>query len=435
MDDFERMNYRDLQRLAKTAGVKANLPKADLIKALQDNAANDSFKETEDGAGNLTEDGAANITEDGAANMTEDLNSTFEVEEKEEGQADVLNRTFDKENDSEVLNQTFEKDTEGTQKRRSGRLSVGNITKATLTSETVNSPKPRKASSGGKLISLPVPARAPTLRVEKPTPRSSKESGARILKPMGRKSVSTPKSVTKMMTPSLKSIKKPTLGSSVKKLNPGPSATKHVATTNIPRFVKFARKVPDFSKMHEKEFKKMESLDTYLDKKRKRTETVQEQLKLKAATLTEEHNKIVEKLKARTPGSKFVPTVTSTTKMNLNFGSKTPGTKEPFKFSAAPAAPLSTKKPERAQTGVKTLTKEKSRPAPNPKAENTPKPTKSETARTPVVKPLFNITNKSVNATPSSTKKTFDLKASLAKPLGYKPHVGKLPTWGEKKVT
>ena len=35
MSSFSGMNYRDLQKLAKTAGVKANLPKAERIKALQ----------------------------------------------------------------------------------------------------------------------------------------------------------------------------------------------------------------------------------------------------------------------------------------------------------------------------------------------------------------------------------------------------------------
>ena len=38
-------------------------------------------------------------------------------------------------------------------------------------------------------------------------------------------------------------------------------------------------------------------------------------------------------------------------------------------------------------------------------------------------------------ATPGSARKQgFDLKASLAKPLGYKPKTGKLPNWGDKKV-
>ena len=50
-------------------------------------------------------------------------------------------------------------------------------------------------------------------------------------------------------------------------------------------------------KMHEDQFSKMESLDTYLDKKKKRTEATQEQFK-KARTLAEEHTKIVERMKA-----------------------------------------------------------------------------------------------------------------------------------------
>ena len=50
------------------------------------------------------------------------------------------------------------------------------------------------------------------------------------------------------------------------------------------------------------------------------------------------------------------------------------------------------------------------------------------------MKPLFNFNNKSVTGTPASAKK-FNLKASLAKPLAYKPHAGKLPSWGHKKVT
>ena len=48
--------------------------------------------------------------------------------------------------------------------------------------------------------------------------------------------------------------------------------------------------------MHAEQFSKMESLDAYLDKKKKRNETTQEHIK-KARALAEEHTKILERVK------------------------------------------------------------------------------------------------------------------------------------------
>jgi len=64
-------------------------------------------------------------------------------------------------------------------------------------------------------------------------------------------------------------------------------------------------------------------------------------------------------------------------------------------------------------------------------------PRNNSVLRTPASVALNNITNRSVNlATPGSARKqAFNLKESLAKPLGYKPHAGKLPTWGDKKAS
>merc|ERR1712025_1335128 len=107
-----------------------------------------------------------------------------------------------------------------------------------------------------------------------------------------------------------------------------PGSIQKKSDSNIPRFMKFAtkgktgsaRKVPNFAKIHAKNSQKLESLDDYLDKKNKLTDTVKKQLD-KAKALAVEHSNIINKVKSSLADNKFVPSVTSTAKMNLNFGS------------------------------------------------------------------------------------------------------------------
>jgi len=476
-DDYSAMSYRDLQKLAKTAGVKANLPKAELIAALQKSAEEWISEDEEENA--ISSPPAAPPQEKMAEETTDVFNSTFEVDKE-----------------TSILDRKFEID-DTPNKRRSTRLSIG--TSNLLEKETKNSPKPAVASPGP--ASLAVSSRHTAGRRSTPKslgkakPRdllkgvsssSKKISGnpksftakttslaKQVLTPKSSiKSVPkavTPRSIVKQSdiarkvanstskaTPATKKVGtprtgvKPTPFASSKKISAtnratpsasavkkSPATLKKPSGTNIPRFVKFARKAPDFTKLHEKQFKKMEGLDSYLEKVEKRSEVVKEQM-AKANTLTEEHTKLVNQIKARTPG--FVPSVTSTSKLNLNFGSTTtPGTrrrsKEPFKFSAAAAttAPIaSTKKAKVDRTDLKTATKDKAKPKGRAQPKSTAVASTPKVEERTPMKPLLNLTNKSVAGTPASAKK-FNLKASLAKPLGYKPHVGKLPSWGHQK--
>ena len=198
------------------------------------------------------------------------------------GRKSELNTTFDKDTSAkeDTLNVTFDKDEEEPSvkmnKRRSSakKLSIGNIQSSSLAKETENSPALRRQSSVKTPVVVKTPVRVSTgqrvssvkknRRVSEvknslhrvATPRTS--SGGKIVKPTSR--VSTPRRVSNV---GVMSAKKPTPSISTKKTIPG---------TNIPRFVKYARKVPDFSKIHEKQMNKMESLDQYLDKKKKRFE-------------------------------------------------------------------------------------------------------------------------------------------------------------------
>jgi len=214
----------------------------------------------------------------------------------------------------------------------------------------------------------------------------------------------------------------------------------------IPRFVEFAHskktttklgKVPDFAKLHKKQMEKMESL----------TDTVTKQLD-RAKALTNDHKDLMKRMNERkTPGKtpaakksekktpgKFVPTTLTTAKLNLNFGGTNP-TGAPVKFSAKPGTASIAKvvpRPRKDPKSITTMGKkaEKKTPIAARRRVSEVKKGVVDSVDSRQKPALVNITNSSIVGTPG---KKFDLKASLAKGLSYKPHKGKLaPLMGKQ---
>jgi len=207
----------------------------------------------------------------------------------------------------------------------------------------------------------------------------------------------------------------------------------------------------DWSKIHQKAFDKMTSIDDYLTKKRKRTDELTGSVK-KVKAMAADLKSVVSGLKKpKTPlsadrrgGAKvvkpvtggkkstpkpFVPSVTSTAKMDLNFSAmKSPrasAKKTPAKSTPARAKTPASKAKTPAKSARTPAKPASVRKAPGSSAkENAGKKSLTASATKARVTPLKAGTS---NAPTSASKASrFDLKASLSKPVPWKMYTGKL---------
>lgn len=239
----------------------------------------------------------------------------------------------------------------------------------------------------------------------------------------------------------------------------------------IPRFVQFLNKdssagetnktpAAKWNKIHQSHFEKMDSIDVYLEKKRKRMEGFNQSVK-RAKT-------VVDACKSGNGNSKTPTRKQSTGATRKSQGKPTEVTFKPttlslnksatFAFGSPVANPIF--QPGNRQTKVaiatSAATSGKKRKLQSPKifkpifsgtavnegkpktpvarksfaaitiAEKRPK-TPALPARKSMAVTPFRFLPANIPATPTPTpKKKFDLQASLAKPLPYKPHTGKL---------
>ncbi|XP_056401373.1 nucleolar and spindle-associated protein 1 isoform X2 [Hyla sarda] len=219
---------------------------------------------------------------------------------------------------------------------------------------------------------------------------------------------------------------------------------------------------PNFKRLHEAHFKKMESIDKYLERKQKRLDAIttsiqevkmltegSEQLSLKKTPGSNSKKSLPNRfsllspkpqtsyLSAKTPANQrsagkrsilvdksgVKPSTFSSSKMNVRFSGATKDNEHKYSLVKTPARKSSTFLPNADNSEArKSLPLAKKKPAQGTEETNTP------AAVTP-----FKFTAENVTTPNTNKKMKFDLQASLSRPLGYQPYKGKLKPWGETK--
>ncbi|XP_063803417.1 nucleolar and spindle-associated protein 1 [Pseudophryne corroboree] len=372
MQELDALRYSELQRLAKRAGLRANLKADRLLKALKKH-----FHPGSDA--DLTSDDS-----DGNSTLTDKLQSSLEMEE----QISVCHVIHRRGRGGKKLQQ------ESSSKEKSNSSNEVQVSEKESTQEIINEKKDLEEMSGSANKQ-----------------RKRKRTGCEI-----------PDDATKIPT---KSKTKATISAP-----PGGKIPRYTG-----RLSKSGSKpsTPNFKKLHEAHFQKMESIDRYVERKRKRLEAVSISIQEVKKSLHSKPSPSSWKSplpSAKTPSSQrrsgrssvasrsilvektaFKPTTFSTSKMNVRFSEGTKDNEHKRSLIKTPARRSSPFVPFSPNGDII------GKIVQEPDAVTTPMKFTAQTVTTPN-------TNK---------KLKFDLQASLTRPLGYQPHRGKLKPWREAK--
>ncbi|XP_063508208.1 nucleolar and spindle-associated protein 1 isoform X8 [Pongo pygmaeus] len=370
LEELDSLKYSDLQNLAKSLGLRANLRADKLLKALKGHIKHEARK--------------------GNDNQDESQTSASSCDETE----------------IQISNQ-----------EQAEREPLGHVTKTRRRCKTVHVDPDSQNHEKQESQDLRATAKVPSPPDERQGAENAVSSGKRGIN--GNRDSKVPSERKKSLYTDESSK---------------PGKNKRTAITT-----------PNFKKLHEAHFKEMESIDQYIERKKKHFEEHNSMNELKQQP--------INKGGVRTPvpprGRLSVASTPISQRRSQGqscgpAGPSTLGLRGSLKRSAISAAKTgvrfsaATKDNEHKRSLTKTPARKSAHVTMSggtPKGEavlGTHK-LKTITGNSAAVITPFKLTTEATPTPVSNKKPVFDLKASLSRPLTYEPHKGKLKPWGQSK--